>query len=134
MANWTMDLESTIFSIVKAKARSKLMGKYPNINFTSVEKNTKAAEFPYVYIHLLPMVEQGHDLEGSTINAVLATVQVDVKTNVSQSDAKNVVYEVLNVLKEMRFSIIAMPEFTKDGDIYKSVMRGRRMIGSGDTL
>lgn len=134
MSNWTMDLDSKIYSIVKSKVSQKIKSKYADLNFTNVQSSTETAKFPNVYIHMLPMVEQGQDLIGQTINAVLATVQVDVLTNTSQTDAKTVIYSVIDELKAMRFDITSMPEFTKENDIFHAVMRARRMIGSGDKL
>lgn len=135
ITNWTMDLENIIFSLIKKKCYEDLKVNYPDISFTTVNRVSANPKFPNCYIHLLPMVEYGNDLEGTTVNAVMATVQVDVTTNTSFEDAKTVIYTILSALKEMRFDITTMPTIVKeDNDIYRATMRGRRMIGSGDVI
>lgn len=131
---WVFDLETTIFSIVKAKAMGKLKARYPNINITDSSKSTSKATFPTVYIHELPGVEYGADLGGRDINAVLETIQVDVTTNTNQRDAKIVMSGVAGIFKEMRFESTAMPEFDGSDGTYRSTARFRRVIGANDAL
>ena len=54
--------------------------------------------------------------------------------NRNQTTTKEVMDAVVGVVKEMRFSIIAMPEFNNTNSAYRSVMRCRRTIGSLDVL
>ena len=46
---WAYDIEMSVYSIVKAIAQPKLIGKYPNIYFTPKSKSTKTPTFPTVY-------------------------------------------------------------------------------------
>lgn len=131
---WAYDLEKTIFSIIRAKIAEKLKSKYPNIYITDIEKNTSKAVFPTVYVHELPGVEKGQDLEGFCINAVQETFQVDVITNTSQRDANKIMAVVADEFKHMCFHITAMPEFSGNGEIYRSTMRVRRTISANDIL
>ena len=132
MASWVMDLESTVYTIIKNNFPDRLKTKYPNIYFTNVSKINTEPQFPTVYVHMLPAVEQGADLVAKTINAVLATVQVDVTTNVSASEAREVMSTVLDELKDLGFTVTALPETFVEEDIYRQTMQARRMIGSGD--
>ena len=134
MANWTADLEATILSVVKSKTYSTLVAKYPNVKYTSEETTTGTTNFPCIYIHVISMSEEGQDLVGETINAVLASVQVDVTANTKKSDTKTVIYAIVDALKELRFDITSLPLFTKEDDVHRAVVRARRVIGSGDTL
>lgn len=129
-----LDIETIVFSRIKAKATSKLKTKYPDISFTTSDKVSKNPKFPNVYVHLMGPQEIGQDLEGNTINGVLATFQIDVTDNRNQTTTKEVMDAVVGVVKEMRFSIIAMPEFNNTNSAYRSVMRCRRTIGSLDVL
>lgn len=131
---WAYDLEKKIFSIVKDRAGDKLKSKYPNAYITDIEKNTSKAIFPTVYIHELPGVEKASDLEGISINAVQETLQIDVITNTSQSDANKVMAMVLDEFKQMCFRITAMPEFKSTGETYRSTARVRRVISHNDIL
>ena len=129
-----LDIETIVFSRIKAKTESKLKTKYPNISFTTSDKVSKKPKFPNVYVHLMGSTETGGDLEGNTINGVLTTFQIEVTDNENQSRAKEVMDAVVGVVKEMRFSITAMPEFKNTNSAYRSVVRCRRTIGSLDVL
>ncbi|MCD7724291.1 MAG: hypothetical protein LUI12_01840 [Clostridiales bacterium] len=134
MADWTADIETTIFSVIKTKTYSTLVSKYPNINYTTEETTSTTAKFPNVYVHMISMSEAGQDLQGESVNAVLASVQIDVTANTKKSDAKTVIYAIIDVLKTLRFDIISLPIYTKEDDVHRAVVRARRMIGSGDTF
>ena len=132
---WVFDLEINIFSNVATIAKPKLKKKYKSMNFdtafTTVEKNLdKDPVFPTIYIH-----ERGADLEGTSVNAVQETIQVDVITNTKQSDAKGIMAILADAFKQMRFQITAMPEFKNDSEKkFRSVARFRRIIGANDRL
>ena len=104
--------------------------------FTTVEKNLdKDPVFPTIYIHEMPGLERGADLEGTSVNAVQETIQVDVITNTKQSDAKGIMAVLADAFKQMRFQITAMPEFKNDSEKkFRSVARFRRIIGANDRL
>lgn len=131
---WATDLESTIVALVKAKTLTQLQKKYPKIKITDEGESTGTAIFPTVYIHLLPAAEQGQTLEGQTINAMLATFQVDVTTNASKADCRKVMTTIAEVFKTMRFSGTQMPEFSINNKVHKSTARFRRMIAANDRL
>lgn len=132
--SWAFELENTIFSIIKVKATKLLKDKYPNIYFTTTNINENTPKYPTVYIHELGGYEVGKDLEGVSINGVIETLQIEVYSNTSQSDAKYVISEVADIFKEMQFEIIAFPEMKNETNIYRSIMRVRRVIGNGDSL
>ena len=104
--------------------------------FTTVEKNLdKDPVFPTIYIHEMPGLERGACLEGTSVNAVQETIQVDVITNTKQSDAKGIMAVLTDAFKQMRFQITAMPEFKNDSEKkFRSVARFRRIIGANDRL
>ena len=129
-----LDIETIVFSRVKAILTSKLKTKYPDISFTTSDKVKDKPKFPNVYIHMLGSQETGEDLENNTINGVLATFQIETTDNETQTRAKEVMDEVIKVMKSMRFSIISMPEFQNTDTAYRRVARCRRIIGNLDTL
>lgn len=134
--SWVFGIESTIFTIVEKRISEKLSDDYPDLYITNSDKNTDDPVFPTIYLHELPGSEQGNDLEGKDINAVMETFQVEVTSARSQQEAKKVLAEVLVVFKEMRFQITAMPEFKSGDETYRSIARCRRLIGASecDTL
>ena len=82
----------------------------------------------------MPAVEQGQTLDGQTVNALLATFQVDVTTNTSKSDCRKVMAIITDTFKTMRFQGNAMPEFSISNKVHKSTARFRRMIAANDRL
>ena len=137
MANandWAADLESTVVALVKAKSLPQLQKKYPKVRITDEGESSGSAVFPTVYIHLLAPTEQGQTLDGQTVNALLATFQVDVTTNTSKSDCRKVMAIITDAFKIMRFQGTSMPEFSISNKVHKSTARFRRMIAANDRL
>lgn len=132
MAMWTSKISPIVFTEVKTKGNKALQTDYPDIRFTTSNRAPTTAKFPTVYIHELPGVEQGSTLEGTSINAVLSSFQIDVTDNVSQNRVNEVMSEVVSIMKSMRFQVISMPEFQNTDDVYRATARFRRMIGAGD--
>lgn len=131
MGNWVIDLDNIIFTRIDTKLNKALLKKYPDLYVTNSDLNTGVAKFPTVYVHVMPGIEQGNDLDGSTINAVLYALQLEV-TSTNQTQTKDVMAELINVMKEMRFQVTAMPEFKNINTLYRQVCRVRRVIGADD--
>lgn len=127
-------LESQVITRIKTQFSQKLKDRYPNLNFTNSNRVDTAPAFPTVYIHEMPGMEEGADTEGNVINAVLCSFQIEVTTNTNQLEAKEVMNEVLRIMKKMRFQVISMPEFRNTNSVYRSVARFRRMISDKDFL
>ena len=127
-------LETQIFSLVKAKFSAKIKEKYKDLNFTTSDKSSTKAKFPTVYIHMLESPEIGETLEGTEINGVNATFQIEVTDNQSQARADEVSKEVLRIMKTMRFKAVGMPFHDNSGDTYRTVSRYRRGIADNDRL
>lgn len=132
--SWVSVLDSTFYTIVDTKLKKKFLSTYPDLYITKTLANLPESKFPTVYIHALPFGEMMNDLDGTIINAVNASYQIDVYSNKSQSEANKVMTEVVNIVKSMRFSVNSFPEFSLDGSVHRAVMRCNRLIGSGDTL
>lgn len=127
-------IESQIFSRIKANFSERIKNKYPNLNFTTSDKSSTSPKFPTVYIHLMEPAEMGETLDGTGINAVNATFQIDVSDNQSQARADEVAREVLRIMKTMRFSVKTLPFHNNVGDVYRTTARYRRIIGAGDII
>lgn len=135
MVSWVADLDNIIFSIIKAKCYDKLVKDFPNIRLTMEDTTDTPAKFPTAKIKITGLPERGQDLEGNTINAVEPTVQIDILSNKSQKDVDKVMWEIMNIMKSMRFQFPNnLPMSSREGDIYRSMARGTRVIGNGDIL
>lgn len=128
------NLESQIFSRIKANFSDRIKKKYPDLNFTTSNKTPTKAKFPTVYIHFMESPEIGSDLEGASINGITATFQIDVTDNQSQARADEVSKEVLRIMRTMRFKSVSMPLHDNSGDTYRTISRFRRPVGAGDIL
>ena len=136
MIEWIMLVPSVVFSRIKGTFSEELKIKYSmtGSNFSTTDSMNKAAVFPFVYVHALPASEVGADLSGEEINAGNFTFQVDVYDNKSQGRAREVMTEVIKIMKGMRFNVNSMPEFSTSDNVHRCTMRARRIIGSGDVL
>ena len=130
---WISNISSIVFTRVKVDGLKKLKTKYPNIYFTTSDKAQKNPEFPTVYIHELPGKENGNDLENSFINSAIFTFQIEVTDNVSQNRTREVMDEIMGIMKKMRFSVVGMPEFNNT-DTYRGIARFRRTIDWNDNI
>ena len=137
---WAYEIETKVLGIIKSYAipRLKKLDIFKTTRFTNAVTNEESrlsgTIFPTIYVHELAGVEQGKDLEGQSINAVLETFQIDCITNTKQSDAKQIMRVVADVMKELRFDIVSMPEFKSQDKVYRSTARFRRVIGRNDKL
>ncbi len=131
---WISDIESMILTRVKVGVEQKLKTKYPNIFFTTSDKNQSNPRFPTVMIRDIGGGERGNDNENIHINAYLCTIQVDVIDNESQNRAKEVMRYVIDEMKKMSFSIIYAPTPDNNSDTYRVISRLKKMIGSDDVL
>ena len=133
---WTTQIGSMVFSRIKNEFPAKLKTKYSmtDKNFSAVGSSDTPAVFPFVYVQLLPAMEEAQDLEGESVNAGLFTFQIDVTDNKSQSNAKAVMAEVMQIMKRMRFGATSMPSFEDTKDTHRCTARFRRAIGENDTL
>ena len=131
---WISDIESMILTRVKIGVEQKLETKYPNIFFTTSDRNQVNPRFPTVMLRDMGGAERGNDNENIHINAYLCTIQVDVIDNESQNRAKEVMRYVIDEMKKMSFSIMYAPTSDNNSDTYRVVARFRREIGWDDIL
>lgn len=131
---WWASLESTLFTKYKTRLRQSCSEKFPQLYCTASPMTTAASKFPTAYFRMADWMEVGNDLPNTETNAILGTIQVDVITNTSLDDCKEVIYETINIMKAMRFNMIGMPVYSAQNNLYTGVVRFRRYIGSGDTI
>lgn len=136
MADWTDRISSVVFTRIKNEFSSTIKKNYKmkDENFSTVGSSDTPAVFPFVYIQLLPSVEQGQDLDGNTINAGLFTFQIEVTDNQTQERAKDVMLEVKRIMKSMRFTVQPTPALEDTKDTHRAIMRCNRIIGFNDIL
>lgn len=131
---WTMNVNSIVFTRIKHNTESKLKSKYPGLNFTSSNAKPSKPSFPTVYIHEMPGRENGNDLEGSTVNFISSSFQIEVTDAGSEMVVKEVMKEIVKCMKGMRFSVTTFPEFQNTDGYFRCLARFGRNIGQDDIL
>lgn len=135
-SNWIMMIPSQVFTRIKTEFSEKIKTKYSmtSENFSTTDSQNKKAVFPFVYINLLPASETGNDLAGDTINGGIFTFQIDVYDNKTQARAREVMTEVVRIMKSMRFLVNQMPNSDDTDEIKRMTARFQRTIGGLDVL
>ena len=131
---WTDNIETTVFSRVKIEGTIALKKAFPNINYTAENASDDEPKFPSVYVQELPSSEVGQDLEGTAINGILSSFQVDVSDNDNKQNCKKVMGKVIESMKKVRFEVTSMPIYRKENNVWIATARFRRAIGFNDIL
>lgn len=131
--NWFSEIESRIYTQVSYMLTERDDAPYPDLKCTTVSQNT-VVNFPTLYLHELQPVEAGNDLDNTTVNAVLSTIEIQVWSNESEKHCKDILTAAIVEMKRLRFNVTMFPNVTTDNKIAWGVARFRRMIGAGDSL
>ena len=131
--NWFANIEESVLTQLDYMLAQRTDAPYPNLVVTSANQNQVTA-FPTLYIHELSPVEAGNDLNNQTINAVLETIEIQIWTNETEAECRQLMSSAILEMKRMRFNCTAFPNIQTDNKIAFGIARFRRMIGSGDTL
>lgn len=131
---WIMDIPLKVLTRLRVEGMKSLSKYYPNLNITDDDKQLEKPSFPTVFVQDIGAPEQGQDIEGKSVNAVLSTIQIDVVDNEKRSNVREVMSEMILIMKSMGYSITTTANFERTTDnTYRMVARFRRMIGYNDT-
>lgn len=128
-----LQLESIVLTQLKVRVPKLLNNQFPSISFTN-EISDVVPTFPNVYVHELQSSEVGQSLPNQTIHAIRDTIQIEVSSNISKSDARTVINACIEVCKILRYSLAGTPVYTKDNNLHRFIIRVRRVVASGDTF
>ena len=104
------------------------------MNITNKSKSVGTPQFPTIYIHELPGTEVGQDLEGTSINGVMITFQVDVTTNEDEAEIRKIMGVVADEFKKMHFQTVSLLDIDDSGDVIRGIARFRRIKGNAESL
>lgn len=132
---WTKYIKSIVFTRIKTEGTAKLKAQFPDIYFTTSDKVSTNPKFPTVHLKKLQWPEEGRTLDGTEVNGVLASFQIDVIDNKSDNNAENVADVICDIMKSMRFEMVGdpFPNSQSTGE-YRYTARYQRIVGAGDTL
>lgn len=130
---WYDEIEPKVFNSTKARMQKVLADRFPQTYYTSQLQTIDDSQFPCVYLHMVDSYEIGEDLEHLTINGANVTFQGEAYTNTNQDDCVTIMSAMIAALKKMRFTIAGFPSYTSNGNVYRGVIRARRIIGANDS-
>ena len=126
-----LQIENIVTTQLKVRVPRLTDNKYPHMSFTN-EISEKQPNFPNVYIHELEPSEVGNTIPNNQIHAIRSTIQIEVSTNVSKTEAHIVANACINAMKALRYGLVMGPTETKVNNIHRYIIRMRRVIGAGD--
>lgn len=130
---WFLEIESKYRSYFTARMK-KALPDY-TFNFPTESDNSTPTQFPTVFFHEIRQTERGNDLDNAGVNAVLETIEVQIVTDESLAENKDITATATLLMKQMRFNIISAPTYLKEGEnIRRSISRYRRVIGADDDV
>lgn len=103
------------------------------LEFSSTFQCTPTA-FPTLNIVSLGEPQTGNDLERSTQNFIISTIQIKGYHNTYYSDAYNLVDKAGDIMISMGYELVAGIEDISDSSAKIAMARFRRTVGAGDTL
>lgn len=129
MANtWFSQIESYTFTDIKYNLKDKLTAPYPKLKCTTKGENTMPSVFPTLYMHILSPIEYAQDLENDEVNAVLATIEIQVFSNVSENDANKIMSDTISVMKNLRWNVISLPDPQTVDGVSFTIARFRQLV------
>lgn len=132
---WYSKIESTILTTLKYNLTQKLLAPFPKLNCTTSSQNESVEninDFPTLYVHMLPPLEVGNDLYNDFVNGVNCTFELQVFSDKSETECRNIVVEAIQVMKRLHFNVSMFPDPQTSGKRYFALTRVNRIIGSGD--
>lgn len=132
---WFSEIESTILTYLEYMLVEKEDAPFPELNCTTSSENDSVegvANFPTLYVHLLPPAETGMDLWNGEVNAINATFELQVFTNTSETDCRKIITKCLQEMKKLHFNVNLFPDPQTANKKYFAIARVNRIIASGD--
>ena len=125
---WFARIESTIFTYVQYMLQERLNAPYPDLKCTTKSQSTKPSYFPTLYLHNLTPIERGQDLENKEINAVLATIEIQVYSNQSETEANKIMTDAISYMKADHWNVTMFPDPQTSDKISMAIARFRKMV------
>lgn len=132
---WFSEIESTIFTLLQYVLVEQIGAPYPTLNCTTSSQNESLEnvdDFPALYIHLLPPVEMGNDLYNEDIAALRATLELQVFSDESESECRQIMNACIREMKKLHFNISMFPDPQTSDKKYFAIARFTRIVASGD--
>lgn len=132
---WYSEIESTIFTLLQYVLVEKEGAPYPTLNCTTSSQNESLEnvdDFPALYVHLLPPLEMGNDLYNEDITALRATLELQVFSDQSENECRQIMNACIKEMKKLHFNISMFPDPQTADKKYFAIARFTRVIAGGD--
>lgn len=133
---WFSEIESTIYTLLQYVLVEKEDAPYPTLNCTTSSENESLEnvdDFPALYVHLLPPIEMGNDLYNVDTAAINATFELQVFSNESEQQCREIMNACIREMKKLHFNIAMFPDPQTVSKKYFAIARFSRVIASGDS-
>lgn len=127
-STWFSQIESTVFTYLQYQLRNKILAPFPDLNCTTKSQSTTPSVFPTLYIHDLSPVEQAQDLENDEVNAVLATIEIQVFSNRSENETKQIISAAIGLMKDAHWNITMFPDPQTRDKVSYAIARFRKLV------
>ena len=134
MAGIFQDYESIVVTRLTYHLETEYAARFPDLQVVTDDLITRPSKWPTVWVRAIQQVERDRDLEGTNINGVMATFQIEAYDNSSQENAKDVGNSITACMKSMGFDGIQLPEKDNVSGIWRVIGRYRRYIAADDVL
>lgn len=135
---WVSERRNEIYTLIKHRAKTNLVSKYPDIYFTQDDEQIIETKLPTIFINGLSGAEIARTIEGKTTNGMLFDyeIKVTVGKKQGQAAADEVMWEVCSQFKKMGFWYLQSPSFIRSNNaaVQEMVARMRRNICANDKI
>ena len=132
---WFAELSGLILTHFKTRLKKLIPdGQFRKLKITTSNSDIAPTELPTIWLEEVSSMETGENLDNTSINAVIETIQVTVFYNGQMKDVKKLMNASVLAMKQMRFGAIMTPIYTTTHEMKTGVARFRRLIGEGDSF
>lgn len=132
---WFAELSGLITTHFKTRLKNLIPATlFKKLKITTSNSDIAPTELPAIWIEEASSLETGENLDNTSINAVIETIQITVYHNGQMKDVKKLMNASVLAMKQMRFGAVMTPIYATNHDIKTAVARFRRIIGEGDSF
>lgn len=128
-----LQMENIITEQLRLRLPELTHNAYPNMTF-STETTEKQLSFPNVYVHELEPSETGNSIPNQVIHAIRDTIQIEVTTNTTKTDARVVANACVSAMKSLHYGVVTFPLYQRRNNLHRFITRFRRVVANGDTF
>ena len=129
---WYSQIESTVFTYVKYMLKGKQSAPFPKLNCTTKNQSANPSEFPTLYLHVLSPIEREQDLENDEVNAVQATIEIQVYSNESENETNKIMSNAISAMKSLQWNVTMFPDPQTSGKVSTAIARFRKLVVESD--